>query len=175
MYELKREINRLRENINKRDQLQEKIIFIRSTKSKIIFWNKKILILNRNYHWSKIQSINVWKSVQVSVNILVTLKEKVRKPSILQKKKDTDCEFINSDVSPTTCHLNEQQRKFYLGTAETEAEKFRISKAHEINAKQGKDMPTQISKKKPLQNGKKVVILGDAPVLKTRYSLEERQ
>ena len=41
-------------------------------------------------------------------------------------------------------------------------EKFRISKGHEINANPEKDTSTQIPKKKPLQNGNKVIILGDS-------------
>ena len=59
---------------------------------------------------------------------------------------------------PTTCSLNKQQRKSYRGIAETDAdsvEKFRISKAYEINANPGKDMSTQILKKNLLQNVKK--------------------
>ena len=39
-------------------------------------------------------------------------------------------------------------------------EKFRISKTHEINGNPEKDMSTQTPKKKPLQNFKKVIILG---------------
>ena len=49
------------------------------------------------------------------------------------------------------------------GIAEINAdsvEKFRISKAHEINTDPEK--LTQIPKKKPLQNGKKVIVLGDS-------------
>ena len=41
-------------------------------------------------------------------------------------------------------------------------EKFRISKGHEINANPEKDMSTQIPKKKPFQNGNKMIILGDS-------------
>ena len=85
-------------------------------------------------------------------------KEKGEKTIDIVKKKDTGCEFMNSDVPPTTCTLNEQHRRSYRGIAETDAdsvEKFRISKAHEINANRGKDMSTQIPKKKPFQNGQK--------------------
>ena len=80
--------------------------------------------------------INNRKSVQVSVKKIVTLKKKVRKPSIA-KNKDTVCKFINLDVPPTTCNLIKQPRKFYRWIAEIDpdsVEKFRISKVHEINA-----------------------------------------
>ena len=92
-------------------------------------------------------------------------KEKGKKTIDIAKKKDTSCEFINSDVPPTSCSLNEQQRKSYRGIAQIDAdsvEKFRISEAHDINANPKKDMSTQISKKKPLQNVKKVIRLGDS-------------
>ena len=52
------------------------------------------------------------KSVQVNIKILVTLKkkEKGKKTIDVAKKKDTGCKFINSDIPPTTCSINEQQR-----------------------------------------------------------------
>ena len=87
-------------------------------------------------------------------------KEKGKKTIDNVKKKDTGYEFINSDVPPTTCSLNELHCKSYRGISETDAdsvEKFRISKALEIKANPGKDMSTQIPKKKPLQDGKKVI------------------
>ena len=64
-------------------------------------------------------------------------KEKDKKTIDIAKKKDTGCEFKNSDVPPITCGFIEQQRKSYRGIAEIDAdsvEKFRISKAHGINA-----------------------------------------
>ena len=37
-------------------------------------------------------------------------KEKGKKTIDVAKKKDTGCKFINSDIPPTTCSINEQQR-----------------------------------------------------------------
>ena len=82
-----------------------------------------------------------------------------------KQKKDTGCEYINSETPHTTCSFIKQQFKYYCGIAEIDpnsVQKFRISKAHEINANPEKDMSTQIPKKKPLQNGKKVIILSDS-------------
>ena len=53
----------------------------------------------------------------------------------------------------------------YRGMADFDAdstEKSRISKVHEINADPEKGMSTQIPKKKPLQNGKKMIVLNDS-------------
>ena len=55
-----------------------------------------------------------------------------------KQKKDTGCEYINSEAPPTTCSLIEQQFKSYRGIAGIDpnsVQKFRISKAHEINVK----------------------------------------
>ena len=83
----------------------------------------------------------------------------------IAKKKDTVCEFKNSDLPSTTCFLTEQQLKSYREIAANDADsvqKFRISKTHEIKANSEKDMSTQILKKKPWQNGKKVIVLRDS-------------
>ena len=72
-------------------------------------------------------------------------KKEVRKQSILQKK-DTGCEFKNSDIPPTDCNLIEQQRKSYCVVAANDAdsvEKIKTSKTHEINANPEKHMSTQ--------------------------------
>ena len=50
--------------------------------------------------------------------------------------------------------------QFHAETDADSVEKFRISKAHEINVNPEKDMSTQIPKKKPFQNIKKVIIFG---------------
>ena len=64
----------------------------------------------------------------------------------------------------TKNYYSEQQNSF-RGIAETDTdsvEKFIIFNGHEINANPEKHISTKIPKKKPLQSGKKVIILGDS-------------
>ena len=51
---------------------------------------------------------------------VITLNEEVRKTIDITKKKDTGCEFKNSDLPSTTCILTEQQLKSYRGIADSE-------------------------------------------------------
>lgn len=72
--------------------MQEKIICVRIPNQKLLFtaaiiYYFLLFFLHRNYYESKKQSINFWKSGQASVKMLITLKEEVGKPSILQKRK----------------------------------------------------------------------------------------
>ena len=98
-------------------------------------------------------------------------KEKGKKTIDIAKKKDTGCEFKNSDILPATCNLIEQKCNIYRRIAEVDTdsvEKLRISKAHKIHANPKKEISTKIPKKKSLHNGKKVIVLDNSSCSGTR-------
>ena len=177
MYELKRKINRLRESINKRDQNAGENNFYQDYKIKIYYLEQQNSFLKQEF---LLNQNTIDKLLEISSShskVISYSKENGKKTIDIAKKKDTGCGFINSDVPPTTCSLNEQLPKSYRGIAEIDAdgvERFKISKAHEINANPEKDMSTQIPKKKPLQNGKKVIILGDSMLRHQKLHIPRR-
>ena len=104
-------------------------------------------------------------------------KEKGKKTIDIAKKKDTGCEFKNSDIPPATCNLIEQKCNIYRGVADINAdsvEKFRISKAHKIHANPKKDISTKIPKKKSLHHCKKVIVLDNSSCSGTRNHIFSR-
>ena len=88
MYQLKREINRLRENINKRDQNAGENNLHQEYTIKNYYLEQQNSFLKQELSLKQNTTDKYfWKSVQVNIKILVTLKKKVRKPSMLQKRK----------------------------------------------------------------------------------------
>ena len=92
-------------------------------------------------------------------------KEKGKKTIDIAKKKDTSCEFINSDVPPTSCSLNEQQRKSYRVIAQIALTVLRNSEflRHMISTQTRKKIcQHRFRRRNHCRTVKKVILLGDS-------------
>lgn len=113
------EINKSIQHINRGNLNTEAGIYFRNTKLKIIILNTKLFFLIQQLISKQIQSINFWKSIQISFRLIIP-KKKIRTLSTMKRKisikhlVDQSSQRLKNDsssareiINPTTHASNE--------------------------------------------------------------------